>query len=42
METHFSQKQLADPALNEAEFDPAPLRALRLLYRDLLQLCAAG
>ena len=41
MQTNFSLAQLADPDIAEAN-DPALLRALRVLHRDLPDLSAAG
>ena len=41
MQTNFSLAQLADPDIAEAGQDPARLRALRFLHRDLPDLCAA-
>ena len=41
MQTSFSLAQLADPAHGGGRQDPAGLRALRLLHRDLPDLCAA-
>ena len=43
MQTNFTLAQLADPDTQEAEEDPAHLRALRLLHRDLpdLSRCSA-
>ena len=39
MQTHFAPEHLADPKLPVAGEDPALLRALRLLHRDLPDLC---
>ena len=39
MQTHFTAEQLADPHTASAGKDPALLRALRLLHRDLPDLC---
>ena len=41
MQTNFTPEQLADPATARVEPDPADLRALRLLHRDLPDLSAA-
>ena len=39
MQTNFSPAQLADPHMRALGADPALLRALRLLHRDLPDLC---
>ena len=42
MQTNFTLAQLADPETARSEHDPAQVRALRLLHRDLPDLRAAG
>ena len=41
MQTNFSNTQLSDPEIAEAEINRPQMRALRLLHRNLPDLCDA-